>query len=678
MLSDFHFIRPYWLAALLPLAVILVLYWRRRVGAAIWGKLVDAHLLPHLLTGEEGGPRRLPLILAALGWVLLVAALAGPVWEKLPQPVFGTTAQRAILLDLSPSMNAADVAPSRLARARFEMMDLLRASKEGQVALLAFGPEPFVVAPLSGDANTIAAQVPQLSTDLIPAPGPRRTDLALKLAGDMLDRAQARNADVILVTDGVGGMAGSLQAAQTLAADGHRVSVLAVGTAKGAPVPGGKGGFLQNDDGSIQVARLDASALRELAKAGGGRYLEASVGDRDTAALTARGPRLDQEIQETTLTADQWREEGPWLLLLVLPLAALAFRRGWLLALFAVFLVLPPTPSQAFGWSDLWLTQDQQAARQLESGQAQEAAQGFRDPGWRAAASYRAGDFNEALEQVSGLDGADANYNRGNALARLGRLEDAVTAYQQALEQAPEHADAQHNLELVQQLLEQKEQDDKQQSGEDGKEGDQKQSEQKQSQDHNSEQGEHDQQDKQDQQASGEQGEGQGSEGEQSQQGDTGNAREDAGADHTKPSGQDGSQDGSQTEADAKSAASQSAEGRQSSEDAAEGKQPDTAPNAPGADDFSQEALNGASRPEGEQDGDNDAGADLKGLSGQEGEESKDKPESAVAGMESLSPEEREQQQAIEAQLRRVPDDPAGLIRQRFLLQHLRREGRLP
>jgi hypothetical protein len=140
---ELHFLRPYWFLALVPLLLILIGLWvglwrARRAGTA-WQGLVDAHLLPHLLVGEPGRPRRLPLVLLALAWLMGVVALAGPVRERLPQPVFSTTAKRVILLDLSPSMNAADVAPSRLARARFEVLDLLAASREGQVALIAFG-----------------------------------------------------------------------------------------------------------------------------------------------------------------------------------------------------------------------------------------------------------------------------------------------------------------------------------------------------------------------------------------------------------------------------------------------------------------------------------------------------------------------------------------------------------
>ncbi len=630
-------LRPLWLLALLPLALLLWALWRRsRSDASIWNRLVDPHLLPHLLVGETGSPRRWPLILLGVGWLLLVLALAGPVWERLPQPVFATTSQRVILLDLSPSLNAADLKPSRLARARFEILDLLRASTEGQVALLAFGPEPFVVSPLTGDAKTIADQIPQLTTDLIPVPGPRRTDLALRFAGDLLERAGARNGELILVTDDAGNLAGALEMARALQSAGHRLSVLAVGTAKGAPVPASGGGFVQDAAGAIQIARLDPEPLRELARAGGGRYLEAEIGDGDTRILTAGGGTLGERIDQTELVADQWREEGPWLLLILLPLAALAFRRGWLVPAVALILVLPPTPGQAVGWSDLWQRPDQQAARDFAAGDTQAAAERFQDPAWQAAARYRSGDFQGALDALSGLQGAETDYNRGNALARLGRLDEAVKAYEQALQQDPNQADARHNLDLVRKTLEQQrppesqpdpsQQDDPQKQGEGT---DQSQKDQ--------EPGEQDSQDGADDQADG-QGQGQSSSSEtqakadqndQASEPDTGTADQ-----QPAPSDHDGS--------------------------------------SPDASDFGRDALKPEQTPDAPLDASGTAAAS------QNDQPSDDQPDRPGVAQSSLTPQEREQQEAMEAQLRRVPDDPAGLLRQRFLLQHLRREGRLP
>jgi Ca-activated chloride channel homolog len=705
MLADLHFLRPQWLLALVPLALLLFWLWRRRPGESVWRGLVDPHLLPHLLARASGRERRLPFVLLGAGWLISVVALAGPTWERLPQPVFGTSAKRVILLDLSPSMNAADVSPSRLARARFKTLDLLRATREGQVALVAFGPEPFVVSPLSGDAQTIAAQVPRLASELVPLPGPRRTDLALEQASGLLRQAGAEGGEVLLIADALGDKPGAedsaIAEAKALADKGIRVSVLAVGTAQGAPEPGRDGGFVRDDKGSVRIARLDRSGLQALARAGNGIYAESVAADRDIQAILAASGSAarQQSALQPGLSADQWREEGPWLLLALLPLAALAFRRGWLLPMFALAFVLPPTPGMAMGWDELWQRPDQQAARSLATGDNAAAAARFQDSAWRAAARYRSGDYAGALQDLSGARGPEADYNRGNALARLGQLDQAIDAYRKALAQAPDDQDARDNLALVERLKAEKE---KQKQNESSKPDEQKK-QGKQSQGSQTPDDDGKSQDSEGGQSSAQNG--QGKDGSDDRQ------RSEASRDRQSSADRQG-QNGSQARDQAgQSGAAQSPVGKQGSDrsaeqssgqqdpssdnggkqggdkDSAESKSAQSSPSsaasggqgasqAPSASDFGASAL-GDRKPPALSDAKSQPGA-AAGAAAAE----RDGQQAASAGMVAapadLTPAERERQQSMEAQLRRVPDDPAGLLRQRFMLQHLRREGRLP
>lgn len=640
MPAELHLLRPAWLLALIPLALLLWRLVRRGDGAQAWRALVDAHLLAHLVEGGEVRARRWPLLLLALGWTLLVLALAGPAWERLPQPVYQADAHRVILLDLSEAMNAADVTPSRLVRARFEVLDLLERAREGQVALIAYGAEPFVVSPLTRDAATIVAQVPDLETALLPVRGGARADLALELAGELLARAGAHAGELILVTHGLGDPKAARRAAEGLRDQGHRVSVLGIGTEQGAPIPRGDGGFVTDEAGAIRIPRLEREALTALATAGGGRYLDARPDDADTRALlTEPGAGLERAA-EADARADLWREEGPWLLLPLLVLGALAFRRGWLSPLVLVLLLLPHPPVAALGWDDLWLRPNQRAARAFAAGAHRAAAEAFRRPDWRAAAEYEAGDYTGALASLDGLSGVEVGYNRGNALARLGRLEEAVAEYERVLAEAPDHTDARHNLELLRRLLEQPSAQDAQRPSEPGSPDDAQE---------------------QDQEGRGDADPGAEAE-DQEGQGATA-APDSGGAEAEGETPQDEARDG-EPEAPAPSA-----EGSRLDADSDGGETP---PAGSAAED-----LSAASEPP--------AGADAE----RSGEDAAPEPsrDDLLAGEQAPGedwaprPVESgvgEQDQALEQLLRRVPDDPGGLLRQRFLLQHLRRSGELP
>jgi Ca-activated chloride channel family protein len=198
----------------------------------------------------------------------------------------------------------------------------------------------------------------------------------------------------------------------------------------------------------------DTSAFGPLAGAGGGLLLRARVDDGDTRQLIAlQGQRRIEAGGDHIATAGHWRDEGPWLLLLVLPLAALSFRRGWLGLLPILCCLSPPVPAAGPTWSDLWLRPDQKALRTLDAGHAALAGTRFADPRWRAAAFYRAGQYQQTLSELAGQPGAEAHYNRGNTLAHLGRYEDAIAEYDAALLVAPTHVDARHNRDLLLRLV---------------------------------------------------------------------------------------------------------------------------------------------------------------------------------------------------------------------------------
>ena len=454
-MAEFEFLRPYWLPGVIVAIAIGWRLWTRLGSGDQWLAACDERLLPHLLSERPGARSRAPALLVGLGLAIASLALAGPSWRSVNQPVQRTQNARVIILDLSRSMDSADLQPSRLTRARFKAADLLERTREGQVGLVVYAGDAFIVSPLTDDANTLLAMLPALSTSVVPTQG-SRADRALTLASELLVGGDARSGEVILISDGVNDY-GAVRMAANLAGRGYRVSTLAVGTTEGAPIPMPGGGFLRDDAGRIVITRLSTRGLRDVARAGNGRFSLIAPDDRDVEHLLGalpsgpwQGP-TEEAGREAAIRVD----DGVWLLPVLLPIAALAFRPGWLLVGAVVFLV-PIGPAHAVTWSDLWARPDQQAARALTLGRPGTADRADAGASWRGAARYRQQDYEGAAHAYATLDDAVSNYNRGNALARSGRLKDALSAYDTSLAQDPELEDAKFNRELVAELLRQR------------------------------------------------------------------------------------------------------------------------------------------------------------------------------------------------------------------------------
>lgn len=328
-LDAFHFLAPAWLLALPPLWALAFWAWRRRRRDGAWTAVLDPALLAALRL-EEGGRSSSPWPLIALAWTLGVVALAGPAWQRAETTAVRAPSDWIIELDLSPSMEAADLAPSRLARARYAIDDLLAAARDARLALVVFAGEPHVVTPLTTDVANVRALLQPLSPALMPESG-HEIAPALDAAVDLLRSGSSRHGQVILLTDGGDDAPEALEAAHRLREAGGTLHVVGVGTAAGAPQPDGTGGFLRDAQGAIALSRLPVERLRQLAAAGGGDYfplsdLQALLRELQSRRLTAE----DGGLPSGDLRVDVWRNAGYWLLLPLLLVASLIARRGWL------------------------------------------------------------------------------------------------------------------------------------------------------------------------------------------------------------------------------------------------------------------------------------------------------------------------------------------------------------
>jgi len=592
-LSQFHFLRPLWLLGLLLLPVVYVAMRKRALSNNNWSNAIHPTLLKHLLPSHQQQRKRTRHFGMTLVLGFTFIAMSGPTWQEKPQEIVKLTDNMVVILDLSLSMLATDTAPNRLTRTKQKLQDLLKLRKEGSTALIAFSGDSHVVTPLTDDTKTIIANLPALDPFIMPVIG-SRPDLAVKQAVQLLKQGKATNGRIVLLTDGVESHHID-RINKLLDGTSTNLLILAAGTAAGGPIKLPDKGYLK-DEGNVVIPKTDFSSLASLANQNRGQMLQMTLDDQDLNLLDIEGSlTLNNQQEETDPTMergfDAWEDMGFLMLFIVIPLVLRAHRQGVMIQvvlLFSLFLI-PIEESYAFGWDDLWQTQDQQAQTLLDNGNAIEAAKRFDSLEHKANANYQAKQFEQAAAQYGKSNTTHNLYNQGNSFAQQQKFEEAITAYEQALELDPENKDAQHNKSLIEEFL-------KQQESSESNDSDKQDSDQENQDQNKSDNKDQDQQNSDDQESEKQNSEEDNDQQEQNQK-------------------EDQSSEEEQKEQESKQKENES------------------------------EQENEAQEQQAKKDAEQDAQA------------------SALPEPEELSEEEK---QSYEQWMRRVPDDPGGLLRRKF------------
>lgn len=456
-MAEFHFLRPLWLLLLLAIPLLPLLLRFGGNGESGWGRIIPAHLLAPLMSDRGGPVGRQQARLWPLGLLLavLALALAGPAWREAPTPLQQQDDSLVIVLDLSLSMLATDVQPDRLTQAKRKIRDLLAARDGSLTALVVYAADAHVVTPLTDDRRTIEGMLDAIDPLIMPAAG-NRADLGISRALTLLDNGAPGRGRALLITDDVAPEYRT-DILRSLEGSDYSLSTLVVGTEAGGPIPLPRHGFIR-DNGDIVLARANPLALQELAVASGGSSHPLTLDDRDIRQLQLRSEDSDNWQQsERDLSIARWQDDGYWVMWLAVPLLLLCWRHGALLLVAVMVIPALPSPAMALEWDDLWSRPDQRGEALIQQDPAQ-AATRFDDPEWRGSALYRAGAYDAAANEFARSDSIDAGYNRANALARGGQLEEALAGYEAVLARDPGHEDAIANRDLVRQLLEQQQQ----------------------------------------------------------------------------------------------------------------------------------------------------------------------------------------------------------------------------
>ncbi|EUB82732.1 VWA domain-containing protein [Pseudomonas sp. GM30] len=452
-LSELHFLRPLWLLLAL-FAALLPLLWRR--SRDLQRRLrsnIAAHLLPHLLVTPTDHQHLRPVHWLRAVLVMGAIAAAGPTWEQDRPDFLDNRAPLIVAVDLSPSMDASDVPPTRLQAVKHKLHDLIQRRAGARTALIAYAGSAHLVLPPTDDPALLDTFIQALGTDLIDKPG-KDVSAVIEQAKRLLS-AENTPGSLLLITDGadttqLDGLDQRLKGSQL------QVLVLAVGNADGGVIQGANGQPAVDSNGRPLLGRFDPAALKQLAAA-----LDAPLG-----SLTLDDDDLDwielhaqQHFQSVSAEQQQlhWKDAGYWLCWPLLALALVGVRKGWSVnwapALFlAVGLGWPTAPAQANALTDAFFTRDQQGRWAAEHEHWPQAAALFVDPYWKGVAAYHAADYDLALATFARLDTAQAWFYLGNIYVRRFKFDQAIAAYTQALQRQTQFPEATANLALAQAL----------------------------------------------------------------------------------------------------------------------------------------------------------------------------------------------------------------------------------
>ena len=644
-IQQLHFLRPEYLWLLPLIVTAFIALYLLRSKSSQWYDVIDPSLIEHLLdnTANQQANRRtsLPLISAALACCIAIIALAGPSWEKLPSVTEQKNDAMIIIADLTLSMHATDIKPSRLIRTRYKLLELLKQRKAGQTALIAYSGDAHIVSPLTDDASTIAALIPSLSPEIMPSIGSNAI-AAFNQATQLLKNSGISQAKIVWFTDEA--LPSDLTAINKILNNANKqLIIIGVGSKAGGPVPLPSGKFVKDTSGRIVNAPLSRDRLKNIAAYTGGVYLDLQSDNSDIDIILSESlfdPLSSTENTEKSDTknsniSDTWQDRGGYTALLLLPFALLAFRRGWMLSLVLAFNISSinyveakndneaASESNNFKWLDLWQTPDQQAYALARQQQHSQAAKKFENPNWKGVAEYQAGDYQPALETLSGLAAKNnsdtAHYNHGHALARNNQLDDAIAAYDKALAINPNMENAKQAKAIIEALQKQQEQQQEQQQ--------------------------------------------EGEENNQQQQGDQ----------------QDKQQEGSEQSSDKNNPSSQNSESESNSENDSEGSTEKNNDSSNELLDRQAEQNNSENEEQqAQQNIEQEGNSEKTATERQEAERDADNKSETEHNTTDIKLSEQqlnaEQQAELQQWLKKIPDDPGGLLRRKFQYERNVRE----
>lgn len=457
--SALHWSNPWWsLLALLPLPL---LFWRPKVAQLPrLEQFIQRHLWAKVLSTPLQINKRQQLINFLIIWILLSIALAGPFLAKQDkQQIEQLAANIVVIMDISPSMGVKDVVPNRLERSKKLLTDFSHSLQQHRLALIAFSANAYTVLPLSHDTQAFRHFLNQLDPSLAYVTG-SNLGRALRLAKQSLEvkdpDAKPVSGLVLLISDGEIHDPEALPAAADLNQSGHKLITLGIGTEQGGPVPLAAGRLVRQN-GKILTSQLQYSTLRSLAQAGGGRYFD--LQPEVWPEIETEIGMLQQSIYKTEIKTQMGQPLFPIFILLAL---LILFWQGLnrpqgLALLLAGLLFINTQPADAAPWTEARGLKQLQIHDNLGALETYSRLQTYAGLMGQGVAAYRLQDWQAASTAFqlayqladNNQDKARAAYNQGNALTRLQQIDQAIAAFEFAIQLQASYPRAAHNLMLL-------------------------------------------------------------------------------------------------------------------------------------------------------------------------------------------------------------------------------------
>lgn len=461
------------------------------VGVMVYGNLKRADVLARFAAPKalksivpdiNSKLRWARVVLTCLALFCLVLAMAGPLAGFRWQTVEQKGVDLMVCIDCSRSMLAQDIKPTRLERAKREVMDLMGMIQSDRAGLVAFAGKAVLQCPLTLDHAAFNLFLNVLDPDYLPVGG---TDLAGAIETALAGFEQGVDSEkaIILITDGEITTGDAFEMAEKAAARGVKIFCIGVGTPGGAPIPDSHGGFKKDESGKIIISRVDEPGLEKLASMTGGVYVRSVPEDMDLDRIYSQ--EIQGGMEKKTLKSGKqkvWHNRFQWFLLpgIILIMIEMMLdynRRGIFFSILFVLPFLSLNPGvceahtstsvkkgiEAYGSGDYEGAEKHFIDAQLDRPDMDELYYNI------GGAAYKKGDFDAAVKNFTRARQSEdpalkpkAIYNLGNALYRSGNLKDSLKAYQELLELTPEDKEAMDNLEFVKKKLEEQEKKEKQ------------------------------------------------------------------------------------------------------------------------------------------------------------------------------------------------------------------------